>query len=132
MSELCSHCFAEWGVELIMPWEMAAAGMDEIELLTNGCGRAGLESRLVPDTILGVDISPACRVHDWMYSDAASCTKRDCLAAEQLADSILAANIISIIEQRSRNKFMLWLRLRIAHWYIDAVVCTDLVRPEAS
>ena len=34
---------------------------------TNGCGAANAKFDFVPDTIYGLDISPACKAHDWEY-----------------------------------------------------------------
>ena len=131
MSDLVTHCFDAWGVTLIMPRTMSLEDMDDIMILTNGCGREGAENRLVPDSILGLDISPACRVHDWMYEDAQEETDEPAaLAAEIEADAVFAANLDGIICQKSGNKLMRWLRLQIAHWYIDAVSCTDIVSPK--
>ena len=131
MSDLVTHCFDAWGVTLIMPRAMSVTDMDDIMIMTNGCGRDGAENRLVPDSILGLDISPACRVHDWMYTDAqeANC-EQDALNAEIEADAVFAANLDGIICQKSGNKLMRWLRLQVAHWYIDAVSCTDIVAPK--
>lgn len=131
MSDLVTHCFDAWGVTLIMPRTMSLEDMDDIMIMTNGCGREGAENRFVPDSILGLDISPACRVHDWMYEDAQEETDEPAaLAAEIEADAVFAANLDGIICQKSGNKLMRWLRLQIAHWYIDAVSCTDIVSPK--
>jgi hypothetical protein len=111
--------FPEWGCILDCPRSMAEADFEEIMLVTNGCGRDGLEGRLVPDSIWWLDISPACRVHDWMYGEVES------LQDERDADSLLAKNLISLIQQKTDNKFLLWLRLHRAYKYISAVVLTD-------
>ena len=127
---ICTQRMPEWGVTLIMPLDMAQSSMDDILLLTNGCGRAGIESRLVPDTILGLDVSPACRVHDWMYMLAENEPTQDAATdAEEFADAVLAANVVGIVCQKSRNKLMRWLRLQVAHCYIDATSMTDVVHP---
>lgn len=130
MTALCTHKFPAWGVTLIMPQDMADADMAYIMMVTNGCGRDGIESRVVPDSIMGLDISPACRVHDWMYTAAAEEPDEEAATdAEMMADSVLAANLDGIICQKSANKFMRWLRLKAASVYIDATSCTDIVHP---
>ena len=94
MSDLVTHCFDAWGVTLIMPRTMSLEDMDDIMIMTNGCGREGAENRFVPDSILGLDISPACRVHDWMYADAQAETDEPAaLAAEIEADKLAASEL---------------------------------------
>lgn len=116
------RAFPEWsGLKLLVPTAMAGVSIDYILRMTNGCGRAGLGGRLVPDTIWGLDVSPACRVHDWMYQDAAS------RADEDFADAILAANLVSLIQQRTSGRLLTWLRLRRAYKYVDAVAMTDVL-----
>ena len=128
---VCCYTFAEWDCKLLAPLTMVRASMEDILAQTNGCGRAGIEDWLVPDTIWGLDISPVYRVHDWMYADAQEETDEPAaLSAEIEADAVFAANLDGIICQKSGNKLMRWLRLQIAHWYIDAVSCTDIVSPK--
>ena len=129
---VCFHKFTEWGCSLLCPISMAAMRMDDIMLQTNGCGRAGLEERLMPDTIWGLDISPACRVHDIMYQQAEERARRHkdqarLTAEEQFADGILACNLVQLIQQQTSNRLLRWLRLRRAHKYTDAVALTDIL-----
>lgn len=132
MIPVCYYNFREWGVSLLCPISMASARMDDIMIQTGGCGRDGLEDRLIPDTIWGLDISPVCRVHDWMYIDAAESARKhgdqDRLSeAERFADGIMGANLISIIKQKTGSKVVQWMRLRRAYKYIDAVAITDVL-----
>lgn len=133
------HRFPEWGVSLLCPISMAAMRMDDIMLQTNGCGREGIEGRLVPDTIWGLDISPACRVHDIMYQQAEERARRHksqkrLTADEHFADGVMACNLVQLIQQRTGNRLLRWLRLRRAHKYTDAVSMTDIlsVLPEGT
>lgn len=113
--------FNEWSARLLIPSGMAYMSVQQIVDATNGCGREGLENVLVPDTIWGLDVSPVCRIHDWMYTEARG-------EQEEIdADAVLAANMVEFIKQRSANWFMAWLRLRRAYKYIDAVALTDVV-----
>jgi hypothetical protein len=66
--------------------------------LTNGCGPARATS-LVPNSILGVDIKPACDIHDFTYSKPQ--TVRD----REEADFIFAYNMRRLIEQKLRPGF---------------------------
>ena len=129
---VCYKFFDEWGVKLLVPLSFAAASMDDIMAQTNGCGRDGAEGFFVPDTIYGMDVSMVCRVHDWMYIDAAEKSRRHkdqakLTEAEHFADGVFACNFVSVINAKSGNRLMRWLRLRRAYKYIDAVALTDLL-----
>ena len=130
---VCCYTFAEWDCKLLAPLTMVRASMEDILAQTNGCGREGIEDWLVPDTIWGLDISPVCRVHDWMYIDAAEAARKhgdqDRLSeAERFADGIMGANLISLIKQKTSSKVVQWMRLRRAYKYIDAVAITDVLK----
>ena len=74
----------------------------------------------------GASTCRPCRIHDWMYTEARG-------EQEEIdADAVLAANMVEFIKQRSANKFMVWLRLRRAYKYIDAVALTDVVDVETT
>lgn len=118
---ICHHRWKEWDCTLLTPLSMLRLSMDAIMEMTNGCGREGIEERLIPDTIWGLDISPVCRVHDWMYADA------DTTEEENYADAIFGANLISLIQQKTKSSILKWLRLRRAYKYVDAVALTNCV-----
>ena len=132
MIPVCFHKFQDWGVSLLCPISMATMRMDDIMLQSNGCGREGMEGRLGPDTIWGLDVSPVCRVHDIMYQQAQDRARRHkdqarLTAEEHFADGIMACNLVQIINNHSGNRFMRWLRLRIASRYIRATSVTDVL-----
>ena len=118
---VCHYFFADWDCRLLAPLDMIRHPMDEILEATNGCGREGIEGRIVPDSIYGLDISPVCRVHDWMYGHA------DTTEEENYADAIFGANLISIIQQHTTFAPLKWLRLRRAYKYVDAVAMTNCI-----
>ena len=118
---ICHHRSKEWECTLLTQLTMLPLSMDAIMEMTNGCGREGVENVLVPDTIWGLDISPVCRVHDYMYIHA------DSLADENYADAIFGANLISLIQQKTSFPPLKWLRLRRAYKYVDAVALTNCV-----
>ena len=118
---ICHFYFAEWDAKLLAPLTMVRRSMADIMDATNGCGREGIEEKIIPDTIWGLDISPVCRVHDWMYADA------DTTDEENYADAIFGANLISLIKQKTKSRVLQWLRLRRAYKYIDAVTLTNCV-----
>jgi len=60
---------------------------EELALVVNGCGPAGWRVDLVPDSLLGLCITPECNVHDWMYLQGGD------EAARKLADVTLYLNI---------------------------------------
>lgn len=43
----------------------------------NDCGPEGLIGKLVPEHLLGTDISTACNIHDWMYQEGEDRQKAD-------------------------------------------------------
>ena len=118
---ICHHHWKEWDCTLLTPLSMLRLNMDAIMEMTNGCGREGIEGRIVPDTIWGLDISPVCRVHDYMYMHA------ETLAEENYSDAIFGANLISLIQQKTKFAPLKWLRLRRAYKYIDAVAMTNVL-----
>lgn len=132
MIPVCYFNFKEWGVSLLCPISMAMMRMDDIMLQSNGCGREGVEARLIPDTIWGLDVSPVCRVHDIMYQQAEERARRHrdqtrLTAEEAFADGVMACNLVQLIQQRTSNRLLRWLRLRRAHKYIDAISVTDIL-----
>jgi hypothetical protein len=129
---VCSYYFKEWDCKLVTPLTMCRASHDDIMIQTDGCGRRGIEDWLVPDTIWGLDISPVCRIHDWMYQQAGEAARRHrdqakLSEAEHFADGIFGANLVSLIKQKTHSKVVQWMRLRRAYKYIDAVALTDLL-----
>jgi len=132
MTPVCFYHFKDWGVRLLCPISMATMRMDDIMLQSNGCGREGIENILVPDTIWGLDISPVCRVHDIMYQQAQERARRHMsqiklTEEEGFADGVMACNLVQLIQQRTSNGILRWMRLRRAHKYVDAVSLTNVL-----
>ena len=100
-------------LSLYAPISYHQATCKEKERVCNGCGAKG--GIPVPDTIWGLDISPACNVHDWMFEEGM--THADFL----FANGMFQVNMTRIIVNESANKFMVMLRLRRASKYFDAV-----------
>lgn len=80
-----------------------------------GCGPGSLGDWLVPDTIYGLSIKPACSIHDYMYSVG------ECDDDKTDADDVLLNNLVRIIRAATSSKLLLWLRLRRARTYYLAV-----------
>lgn len=93
-------------------WNMTPV---EISKSSNGCGPSGWKFDIIPDEILGVDLSPACIIHDieYLYGE----TKED----KDEADLNLLHNMNVINNACSRIFLMKWLRRRIIFDYYSAV-----------
>lgn len=95
-------------------WQALQSVRDQ---LTNGCGTGGWKSDLVPDSILGVDISEACNIHDWMYVMGST------IAAKDEADRTFLNNMLRLINEDAGalSGILRPLRRAIAWGYYEAV-----------
>lgn len=59
----------------------------------NGCGSEGWLGKLAPDSLAGIDISEACRAHDWLY------TKGGYEHDKEYADITFLHNMMVIIKR---------------------------------
>ena len=91
----------------------------ERQEVCNGCGTKGLGGVLVPDHMYGLDISEACDIHDWMYSEG------ETIQDKNVADRAFLNNIVRIIECKSSKRWfkkpLITLRKRRALKYYHAV-----------
>lgn len=78
----------------------------------NGCGGSGITTQIVPDNLLGLNISDACSIHDYMYEQGKN---------KKQADDVFLSNMISIIDQDSNSNIMKSLRKAEAYIYYFAV-----------
>lgn len=108
------------------------------ERMKGRCGAGdGLGEKIVPDSILGLNITPACAVHDKDWSPE---WNPNILAALQLSEAEknhklleifhnsnwwLHENILIIINNESANWFMIYIRSKLAYKYYTA---TELAR----
>lgn len=101
--------------------------------LTNGCGPAGWKIDLVPDSILGVNISEACNIHDWMYT--VGCT----IANKDEADRVLLNNMLRLINSdtgilsgvlRGWRRRWAWRYYEAVHRYGGPAFWHEKNRPE--
>jgi hypothetical protein len=88
-----------------------------VQWLSFGCGPGGWGDWLVPDTIYGLSVIEACRIHDWYYRFY----WQDTEGARERADKILLNNMIRIIEAGTGNRWLLRLRLHRARLYYRMV-----------
>ncbi len=78
------------------------------------CG-SGWSSKLVPNTIYGLDIKPACCIHDYMYSVGTNIGHKDS------ADRTFLNNMMRIIEDKKAWWFPHFLARQRALKYYEAV-----------
>jgi hypothetical protein len=83
-----------------------------------GCGPGGLGDWLVPDTMWGLNISEACRIHDWYYRFFYDRSPR----AKEFADQLLLENARTIITKGSHNfitRKLRYIRCRTYYFMVD-------------
>lgn len=95
--------------------EYLAADPVEVFRICNGCGSAQAKFDFVPDSIYGMDISPACYAHDWDYHHGKTTDDK------RRADMRMLNNLLTLIQMQSANGFMRYIRNRRAFKYYDAV-----------
>jgi SAM-dependent methyltransferase len=93
-------------------WELSAEAR---KVLTNGCGPGGWLRWLVPDRNYGLDISPVCDIHDYMYAVGQTEEERE------EADSVMLNNHLRLIDAKTKWQWLRRLRYRRAVKYYEAV-----------
>lgn len=84
--------------------------------LCNGCGTRGFVGWVVPDTLWGLRVTPACDIHDFMYA-----TGGPCVADKEAADRVFLNNLLRLIDAGSRFVILKKLRSIRAYVYYFAV-----------
>ena len=92
-------------------WEMNEKAILEA---TGGCGPGLYGDYFVPDTVWGLSIKRACRIHDFMYSEL-------CNATQEEADRLFLDNMRRIVLHSTKWKWLRALRLRRVKTYYIAV-----------
>lgn len=87
------------------------ASKDEKDAIFNGCGSGGSLNSLVPDSLLGLDIKDACRVHDWMYHHGKTKEQR------KEADIVFLDNMKGLINKSKSSSPLKFLRGGLAKIY---------------
>lgn len=82
---------------------------------SGGCGPGGIGDYLVPDTMWGLNVKPACTIHDWQY-----CWGRT-IEDKIKADLNLRDNLVRLIKAQNSWGWLENLRLRRAKTYYEAV-----------
>lgn len=94
-------------------WNCSAAALSE---LTAGCGPGRFGDKFVPDDVSGLNLLPACQIHDFDYSHLSDVSKA-------LADARFFANMRRSMRAQD-NKINLYKRIAwrfIICKYFDAV-----------
>jgi len=81
---------------------------------TGGCGPGKAGDLIVPDTAWGLNLKRACRIHDHMYSDL-------CTATKKAGDRVFLNNMRRLIIHGSKIKWLIPARLRRAKLYFLTV-----------
>jgi len=105
------------GYKLAAPdsfWYYSGFGNDLGDVI-NGCGPGGLGDLLIPDRVYGLNIKPACKIHDWMY------TIYNDEVGFDLANQIFLDNMIRINNAATKSRLLKYLRSRRILKYYRAV-----------
>lgn len=83
----------------------------------NGCGAGGWKGKLVPETVWGVSIREACRIHDYDYWIGGLG-----IEAKKVADIRFYQNMLLIFEEvEGWSRRLNWLRERRARFYLSVL-----------
>ncbi len=55
---------------LYAPFSYWNSSKEDLQDHLNGCGPHSLPDWIVPDNLLGTDISRSCNIHDWMFKES--------------------------------------------------------------
>ena len=107
--------FMENKYELDAPEEYWKLTQKEREEIVNECGPGGFINKIIPDHLLGLDISDACNIHDFMFVKAKGQEER------KEADKIFLNNVDKKIVQGSKTFLGRVLRKGLARIYYFTV-----------
>ena len=101
------------GYTLLAPksfWDALKHHPEEIDKYCGGCGPGKFGAKIIPDSIFGEKITPACKIHDWTYHVQ---------FPKDYADAVFHMNMDLIV--RSDKSFFDHMRLNIVEDYYEAV-----------
>lgn len=140
MIPVCYKTFPAWGRMLLVSLHTAGMMEVEIEAQGNGCGRAGAEGALVPDTLYGLSVSNICNVHDvecdYIWNQALRKIDRGMSPAdadewldraEVCVDGMFGQNLKTTVHLESGNWLIRYLRQKRANKYFGAVLAVDVM-----
>jgi len=108
-------------------WYTLSFNPAQIERVCNGVGSPGtLSYHLIPNTIWGLDVTPASDIHDWMYTYPAKFpSDAEALEWKNKADRALLNNMIRLFERAEKDSWLArrlaWFRRNRAQLYFEAV-----------
>lgn len=102
-------------IKLFAPKEYWNTPKEEVDKVTGGCGPGGKGDWLVPDTMYGLSVKPACRIHDYMYAFG------ETIEDKESADRAFLNNMLRIIIEVTKWYLMRKLRIWRAYTYYKAV-----------
>ena len=97
------------------PKQYIEASIEEKEKILNKCGPDGVINHLVPDHLIGLDISASCNIHDWMFTKAMS------QSDHKKSDAVFLQNLKTQIREKKSNPLLKYLRYGFAYIYFGAV-----------
>lgn len=83
--------------------------------LTNGCGAGGWLNKLIPETMWGLNVTPVCNIHDYMYAVG------DDHEDKEEADRVFRNNLLRWIDANTHGWLLRRLRYNRAQVYFEAV-----------
>lgn len=107
---------------LLAPESYRKASEDEKKKVLNECGPDGPLNSVIPNNLLGLDISESCNIHDWMF------VKSESQADHHVSDLIFLNNMKRQIEEGTENKFLRFFRKIAARLYFGAVRLYSIFR----
>ncbi|HBA73493.1 MAG TPA: hypothetical protein DCZ63_15260 [Geobacter sp.] len=102
-------------MNLLAPPEYFALTPEAKADICNGCGPLGWKGMLVPDDLLGADITEPCNVHDYRYH----CGGEE--ADRFVADREFLSNMLNVAESDSFDSALEEVRRELALRYYCAV-----------
>lgn len=108
-------------IQLKAPENYYNLSEDEKQEITNKCGPNGFLSKIIPNSLLGVDISESCNIHDYMFHHSKD--KND----QKIADKVFLKNLNSQIRNKSKG-FTSTFRRGMAYLYYYAVRLYSIFR----
>lgn len=96
-------------------WDFKKKFPDEFD--SYGCGPGGMGDWLVPDTVYGLSIRDACRIHDTYYRHWNISNEK----ARKMADRIFKNNMLRIVKEKTNNQVLFRLRRRRCKTYYKMV-----------
>ena len=98
---------------LYAPQSFINATPEQRASVSNGCGPQGWKLNFLSDYLFGLNIAPACDIHDWMYAFGETEEERN------EADRVFRNNMLRIIGYAAGPWLLQFFRRRKAkHYYL--------------